>query len=175
MHTGKTIYEHKVLWESLQVNYSLDYSPDHRSTLGRNSTNAMTEKKPSVGTLSSQCLCEYPQERNTVTIMNSENSLKEILFNLTEYMRTSWLGNIWMQWLWISYQKSLIPWGKSDHTEKRNFLCVMNVRKASMIPFTFIEIQESTLERNLLNIYNVGKPSAPKYPVLHNRINTKRV
>lgn len=89
-----------VLWESLQLNHSFYYSPEHPSTLGKNSANALTEKKkeeeenkkPSVGTLSSQC--EYTQERNTITIINSENSLKGTLFNLTEHMRTSWLGNI---------------------------------------------------------------------------------
>lgn len=50
----------------------------------------MTEKKPSVGTLSSQCLCEYIQERNTMTIMKSEKLSKGTVFNLTEHMSTSW-------------------------------------------------------------------------------------
>lgn len=94
IHTGEKLYEHKDLWESLKLNHSLYCSPEHQSTLGRNSTNAMTEKKPSVGTLSSQCLCEYTQEKNTMTIMNSDKPSKGTLFNLTEHMSTFWLGSL---------------------------------------------------------------------------------
>lgn len=125
------------------------------------------KKKPSVGTLSSRCLCEYTQERNTITIINSENSLKGTLFNLIEHMRTSWLGNIWMQWLWISYQKSLIPWGKSEHTEKRNFLCVMNVRKASNDPFHLYRHTRIHTGEEPFKYIQCGKAISPKFPLFY--------
>lgn len=49
---------------------------------------------------------------------------------------------------------------------QRNFLCVMNMSKASMIPSTFIDIQEFTGEEPFKYI-QCGKAISPKFPLFY--------
>lgn len=39
--------------------------------------------------------------------------------------------------------------------------------KGFKIPFAFTDTRALTLERNLMNTYNVGKPSTPNFPLLY--------
>lgn len=39
--------------------------------------------------------------------------------------------------------------------------------KGFKIPFAFTDTRALTLERNLMNTYNVGKPSTPNFPLFY--------
>lgn len=146
IHTGRKLWTQR-LRESLQQDHSFYFLPEHPHW-GETLQTQMTEKKPSVGIVSSQGLCEYTQRRNTMTMMNSEKPSTETLNlpNTCKYIleRKSMNAMIVKKFSEVTH-----PMGKMwAHTSKISFIYVMNVGMASMIPLAFTDMKIHT-DRNL--------------------------